>query len=56
VAPHELGPAEADQDPYERNNLWMFKSAKRFGARHLMEEVRREGGRAHWLDTTKLWD
>lgn len=25
------------------------------GTRHLMEEVRRNAGRTHWLDTTKLW-
>ena len=25
------------------------------GTRHMMEEVRKAGGRAHWLDTTKLW-
>ena len=25
------------------------------GAQHMMEEVRKKGGRAVWLDTTKLW-
>jgi hypothetical protein len=25
------------------------------GTRHMMEEVRKRGGRALWLDTTKLW-
>jgi hypothetical protein len=25
------------------------------GAQHMMEEVQRAGGRAHWLDTKKLW-
>ena len=25
------------------------------GTRHMMEEIRKAGGRAHWLDTTKLW-
>ncbi len=25
------------------------------GAQHMMEEVRKAGGRALWLDTTKLW-
>ena len=25
------------------------------GAQHMMEEVRKRGGRALWLDTTKLW-
>jgi hypothetical protein len=25
------------------------------GTKHMMEEVRRRGGRAQWLDTTKLW-
>jgi hypothetical protein len=32
VAPDELGPLAAGQDPYERNNLWMLQSAMRFGA------------------------
>ena len=26
------------------------------GAKHMMEEVSRRGGRTRWLDTTKLWD
>jgi hypothetical protein len=25
------------------------------GTQHLMEEVRRKGGRTHWLNTTQLW-
>jgi len=25
------------------------------GAQHMMEEVEKAGGRAHWLDTRKLW-
>ncbi len=25
------------------------------GAQHMMEEVRKKGGRSVWLDTTKLW-
>src|SRR5271166_841502 len=25
------------------------------GAQHMMQEVRKAGGRTHWLDTTKLW-
>lgn len=25
------------------------------GGQHMMQEVRKAGGRAHWLDTTKLW-
>lgn len=25
------------------------------GTRHLMEEVRKNAGHTHWLDTTKLW-
>ncbi len=25
------------------------------GTRHMMQEVERRAGRAHWLDTTKLW-
>ena len=26
------------------------------GAQHLMDEVQKRGGSAHWLDTRKLWD
>jgi|SRR6188508_2132910 hypothetical protein len=26
------------------------------GTFHLMQEVQKAGGRAHWLDTTKLWE
>jgi hypothetical protein len=26
------------------------------GAQHMMREVQKAGGRAHWLDTRKLWD
>jgi hypothetical protein len=26
------------------------------GTKHMMEEVRRKGGRVTWLDTRKLWD
>ena len=25
------------------------------GAQHMMEEIQKAGGRAHWLDTRKLW-
>jgi len=31
VQPVELGPTPAGQDPYERNNRWMFDAASRFG-------------------------
>lgn len=31
VMPDELGPLPAGADPYERVNLWMLKSAARFG-------------------------
>ena len=31
VTPNELGPLLPDQNPYERNNLWMLESAARFG-------------------------
>jgi len=31
VMPDELGPLPYGEDPYERNNLWMLKSAMRFG-------------------------
>jgi len=75
VAPDELGPLQAGENPYERDNRWMLNSALRFGAdkvdlvclwngesgdgpggaKHMMEEVRSKGGRAVWLDTTKLW-
>ena len=26
------------------------------GTKHMMAEVRSEGGRTNWLDTRKLWD
>ncbi|HEY1432289.1 MAG TPA: hypothetical protein VGF39_11790 [Stellaceae bacterium] len=32
VAPSELGPIQAGEDAYERNNRWMLDSARRFGA------------------------
>ena len=28
----------------------------RAASQHMMEEVQKAGGRAHWLDTRKLWD
>jgi hypothetical protein len=31
VMPDELGPTQPDDDPYERNNMWMLESAARFG-------------------------
>jgi hypothetical protein len=31
VAPEELGPLDEHDNPYERNNDWMLKSAARFG-------------------------
>jgi hypothetical protein len=31
VAPDELGPLGEGENPYERNNQWMLKSAARFG-------------------------
>jgi hypothetical protein len=31
VASEELGPLKADEDPYERNNLWMLQVAMSFG-------------------------
>ncbi len=31
VAPRELGPTAEGEDPYERNNRWMFDAALRFG-------------------------
>jgi hypothetical protein len=75
VLPLEKGPTPAEEDPYERNNIWMLEAASRFGpdkveliclwngergdgpggAQHMMEEVEKAGGRAHWLDTRKLW-
>ena len=71
----EKGPTPAEDDPYERNNIWMLEAASRFGpekveficlwngepgdgpggAQHMTEEVEKAGGRAHWLDTRKLW-
>jgi hypothetical protein len=36
--------------------LWNCEGGDRpGGTRHMMEEVRRRGGRAIWLDTRKLW-
>ncbi len=32
IAPHELGPLNEGQDPYERNNRWILDAAVRFGA------------------------
>jgi len=32
LMPEERGPLPAAEDPFERNNLWMLKSAMRFGA------------------------
>jgi hypothetical protein len=75
VLPLEKGPTPAEEDPYERNNVWMLEAASRFGpdkveliclwngesgdgpggAQHMMEEVEKTGGHAHWLDTRKLW-
>jgi hypothetical protein len=75
VLPLEKGPTPTEEDPYERNNIWMLEAASRFGpdkveliclwngergdgpggAQHMMEEVEKAGGRAHWLDTRKLW-
>jgi hypothetical protein len=31
IMPDELGPLAANDNPYERNNLWMLESAARFG-------------------------
>jgi hypothetical protein len=31
VAPDELGPLPPDDNPYERNNMWMLDTASRFG-------------------------
>ncbi len=75
IATEELGPLGADENPYERNNLWMLRVATGFGpervdficlwngaggdgaggTEHLMQQVQATGGRAHWLDTTRLW-
>lgn len=32
IAPRELGPLKADENPYERNNLWMLQVATGHGA------------------------
>jgi hypothetical protein len=32
IAPVELGPLTADENPYERNNVWMLQAATRHGA------------------------
>jgi hypothetical protein len=31
VMPDELGPLRPDENPYERNNMWMLEQAARFG-------------------------
>jgi hypothetical protein len=36
VMPEELGPAPADQTPYDRNNQWMLSRAETFGAARLV--------------------
>jgi len=36
--------------------LWNGEGADgRGGTRHMMDAVRDQGGRTHWIDTTKLW-
>jgi hypothetical protein len=35
VASDELGPPGKGENPYERNNLWMLKSATRFGGERM---------------------
>ncbi len=35
VAPNELGPLGEGENPYERNNQWMLKSAARFGGERM---------------------
>jgi hypothetical protein len=36
VMPDELEPTSAEQNPYERNNLWMLERAGQFGAQKLV--------------------
>jgi hypothetical protein len=75
IASEELGPLKADENPFERNNMWMLQVATGYGAekvdflclwngsggdgpggtQHLMQEVQKNGGRTHWLDTRQLW-
>ncbi len=35
VMPDELGPLQAGENPYERNNRWMLESAARFGGKKI---------------------
>jgi hypothetical protein len=35
VAPDELGPTAEGENPYERNNQWMLRSAARFGGQRM---------------------
>jgi hypothetical protein len=35
IAPEELGPLGEGENPYERNNQWMLKSAARFGSERI---------------------
>lgn len=57
VATRELGPLAPGEDPYERNNLWMLASARRFGAHRLDfvclwngEDSGKRGGTQHMKD------
>jgi hypothetical protein len=35
VMPEELGPPPGNDDPYERDNLWMLEAAMRFGSKNV---------------------
>ena len=58
VMPEELGPLPPNENPYERNNLWMLKSAARFGAEKMNliclwngEGGDGPGGAHHFMET-----
>ena len=60
IAPDELGPLGQGEDPYERNNQWMLKSAARFGGERMVflclwngEGGDGPGGTKHLMDEAR---
>jgi hypothetical protein len=60
IAPDELGPLRANEDPYERVNLWMLERAARFGAAKMIfvclwngEGGDGPGGTKHLMDAAR---
>ena len=61
VAPDELGPLRPDENPYERNNLWMLESAARFGGSRIAfialwngEGGDGPGGTKHFMNEARI--